>query len=96
MVLAGVVAMLVLPISQYPPLVPPQVQISTQYIGAGAEVVDEMVTTLLEEQLNGAAGMIWVGSQYDVIFKCQQESRIDSVSPRIDPIASWSTPMPVN
>ena len=39
MVLAGAIAMLVLPVSQYPPLVPPQVQISTQYIGAGAEIV---------------------------------------------------------
>ena len=38
MVMAGAVAALVLPISQYPPLVPPQVKISTNYTGAGAPV----------------------------------------------------------
>ena len=54
--------MLVLPIAQYPPLVPPQVQVSTQYIGASAEVVEGSVTIPLEEQLNGAAGMIYMTS----------------------------------
>jgi len=50
MILAGAISMLVLPISQYPPLVPPQVQVSTQYIGAGADVVASTVTTPLEER----------------------------------------------
>ena len=45
MVLAGVVAMLTLPIAQFPPLVPPQIQVSTQYIGAGSDVVENTVTT---------------------------------------------------
>jgi len=62
MILAGVVSMLTLPIAQYPPLVPPQVQISTQYIGASAGVVEKTVTMPLEEQLNGAAGMIYMSS----------------------------------
>jgi hydrophobe/amphiphile efflux-1 (HAE1) family protein len=62
MVLAGAVAMLTLPIAQYPPLTPPQVQVSTQYIGAGAKVVEGTVTTPLEEKLNGAAGMIYMSS----------------------------------
>jgi HAE1 family hydrophobic/amphiphilic exporter-1 len=46
MILAGAVCMLVLPIAQYPPLVPPQVQ----------------VTTPLEEKINSAAGMIYMSS----------------------------------
>jgi hydrophobe/amphiphile efflux-1 (HAE1) family protein len=62
MVLAGAICMLVLPIAQYPPLVPSQVQVSTQYIGAGADVVAKTVTTPLEEQLNGAEGMIYMSS----------------------------------
>ena len=62
MILAGAICMLVLPIAQYPPLVPPQVQVSTQYIGAGSEVVDKTVTTPLEEQINEAAGMIYFNS----------------------------------
>jgi HAE1 family hydrophobic/amphiphilic exporter-1 len=62
MILAGAICMLVLPISQYPPLVPPQVQVSTQYIGAGADIVANTVTTPLEEQINGAAGAIYMSS----------------------------------
>ena len=62
MIMAGAICMLVLPISQYPPLVPPQVQVSTQYIGAGADVVAGTVTAPLEEKINGAAGMIYMSS----------------------------------
>ena len=49
--------MMVLPIAQFPPLVPPQVQVSTQYLGAGSDVVSKTVTTPLEEQLTSSAGM---------------------------------------
>jgi HAE1 family hydrophobic/amphiphilic exporter-1 len=62
MIMAGAICMLVLPISQYPPLVPPQVQVSTQYIGAGAAMVAGTVTAPLEEKINGAAGMIYMSS----------------------------------
>ena len=62
MILAGAVCMLVLPIAQYPPLVPPQVQVSTQYIGASADIVANTVTTPLEEKINGAAGAIYMSS----------------------------------
>lgn len=62
MILAGAVAIIVLPVAQYPPLVPPAVQLSTQYIGANANVVANTVTTPLEEQINGAEGMIYMTS----------------------------------
>ena len=62
MVIAGAVAMLTLPVSQYPPLVPPQVQVTTQFIGASAGVTADSVTTPLEEQINGAANMIYMSS----------------------------------
>ncbi len=62
MVLAGIISLLTLPVSQYPPLVPSQIQVSTQYIGASAKVVADTVTTPLEEQLNGAEGMIYMSS----------------------------------
>ncbi len=62
MILAGLISMFVLPIAQYPPLVPSQIQVSTQYIGASSDVVAKTVTTPLEEQLNGAEGMIYMSS----------------------------------
>jgi multidrug efflux pump subunit AcrB len=46
MILAGGISMLVLPVAQYPPLVPSQIQVSTQYIGASSDVVAKTVTTL--------------------------------------------------
>ncbi|MEM7023612.1 MAG: efflux RND transporter permease subunit, partial [Pseudomonadota bacterium] len=61
-VLAGTISMFTLPVDQFPRLVPPQVSVSTQYIGAGAEVVEKSVTTPLEESLNGAEGMIYMSS----------------------------------
>jgi HAE1 family hydrophobic/amphiphilic exporter-1 len=67
MVLAGAISALVLPVAQYPPLVPPQVQVSTQYIGGSADVVDGTVTTPLEEALNGAAGMIYMSSSSTIM-----------------------------
>ncbi len=62
MILAGGVCIFVLPVAQYPPLVPPQVQVTTQYIGASSQVVSDTVTTPLEEKINGAPGMIYMSS----------------------------------
>lgn len=62
MVFAGLIAMFVLPVAQYPSLVPSQVQVSTRYIGASSDVVAKTVTTPLEEKLNGAEGMIYMSS----------------------------------
>jgi multidrug efflux pump len=51
--LAGLIAMRSLPIAQYPTIAPPAVQISTTYPGASAETVQNSVTQLIEQQLNG-------------------------------------------
>lgn len=60
--LAGVIAMLVLPISQFPNIVPPTVQVSSTYNGADAVTVANTVTMPLEQQINGAEGMIYMSS----------------------------------
>ncbi|MCE3044770.1 efflux RND transporter permease subunit [Legionella sp. 16cNR16C] len=62
MVLIGGICILVLPIAQYPQLVPPQVQVSSQYIGASSSVVADTVTTPLERNINGVEGMIYMSS----------------------------------
>jgi hydrophobe/amphiphile efflux-1 (HAE1) family protein len=62
MVLAGAISYFVLPISQFPDITPPQVVVSAVYPGAGAQVVADTVTTPLEQQINGVAGMTYMSS----------------------------------
>ena len=61
-VLAGLVAIRVLPISQYPQIVPPEVVISATYPGATAENIAATVAAPLEQQINGVERMIYMQS----------------------------------
>lgn len=62
MTLAGVLALLNLPVAQYPEITPPTVNVSASYPGASAEVVEQAVATPIEEQVNGVEGMISMSS----------------------------------
>lgn len=57
MVFIGLLCLLFLPLAQFPEIVPPQVQITTQFLGASSEVVSDAVTTPLELAINGVNGM---------------------------------------
>jgi hydrophobe/amphiphile efflux-1 (HAE1) family protein len=61
-VIAGLIAMTVIPVSQFPDVVPPQVQVTTRYPGASASVVEATVAQPLEAQVNGADQMIYMKS----------------------------------
>src|SRR6201993_410302 len=61
--LIGLGALAILPIAQYPEIVPPTVQITTTYPGASAEVVSRTVATPLEQQINGVESMLYINSQ---------------------------------
>src|SRR5262245_17076435 len=63
LVLGGVLALTVLPISQYPDVVPPQVVVTAVYPGQNAENVAAEVASPLEEQINGVENMIYMESQ---------------------------------
>jgi HAE1 family hydrophobic/amphiphilic exporter-1 len=62
MVLAGSICYFLLPVSQFPDITPPQVVVSATYPGASAQVVADTVTTPLEQQINGVAGMTYMSS----------------------------------
>jgi hydrophobic/amphiphilic exporter-1 (mainly G- bacteria), HAE1 family len=61
-ILAGAVSIPTLPISLYPTLAPPQVTVTSNYVGANAAVVESAVTTPLEQQINGVEGMHYITS----------------------------------
>src|ERR1700716_3013468 len=60
--LAGAAVIPTLPIAQFPDLAPPQVGVSSFYIGASAQTVESAVTIPLEQQINGAEGMKYITS----------------------------------
>ncbi|MGH9327202.1 MAG: efflux RND transporter permease subunit [Terriglobia bacterium] len=59
---AGLLAVLSLPIAQYPKIALPVVQVTATYPGADAQTVEETVATPIEEQVNGAEGMVYMQS----------------------------------
>src|ERR1700753_3409734 len=62
-VIVGAVALLTLPIAQYPEIAPPTIQVTASYPGASAEVVSQTVATPLEQQINGVENMLYMSSQ---------------------------------
>ena len=63
--LAGALAILRLPISQFPQIAPPQVSISATYPGASAETIENTVTQIIEQNLTGLDGYLYMSSTSD-------------------------------
>ena len=61
-VIVGFIGLALLPVDQYPQIVPPVVRISASYPGADAQTVTQAVATPIEQELNGTPGMIYMES----------------------------------
>ncbi len=62
-VLAGIVAIPTLPVAQFPKVAPPVVTVQATYTGASATTVENSVTTILENAINGVQGLRYISSQ---------------------------------
>ena len=59
-VIAGIVSITQLPVSQYPSVAPPTIRVQTSYPGASAKTIDETVISLIEREMNGAEGLMYM------------------------------------
>ena len=62
MMILGGVAIATLPVSQYPAITPPTIQVTASYPGASARTMAEKVALPIEQQVNGVKGMIYMQS----------------------------------
>lgn len=63
--LAGILAIPNMPVAQYPDVAPPAITITATYPGASAQEVAETVTSIIEDELNGAKGLLYYESVSD-------------------------------
>ena len=67
LMLAGGLSILKLPVSQYPTIAPPAVQITASYPGADAKTVEDTVTQVIEQKMNGLDGLMYMSSNSDAM-----------------------------
>lgn len=60
--LGGLLSLRLLPVAQYPDIAPPVINIRTMYPGASAKVVEEAVTAIIEKEMNGAPGLMYMAA----------------------------------
>ena len=62
-IMAGLVSIKFLPVNQYPQVTPPKIMLIASYPGADAETIDSSVMSIMEDQMNGIDGLMYMESQ---------------------------------
>src|SRR5438045_6934795 len=79
-ILAGLAAMRVLPIAQYPEIAPPVVTVTAFYPGASAQVLEQTVAAPLENQINGVEHTLYMSSTSSSNGMAQLQATFDIVT----------------
>jgi HAE1 family hydrophobic/amphiphilic exporter-1 len=87
-VILGVLALLGLPLAQFPQIVPPQINVSTTYTGADAVTIEQSVSAPIEQQVSGVQGMLYMLStnanagteSLSVTFDVSTDPNLDQVN----------------
>src|SRR5216110_755278 len=61
-IVLGATAVTLLPVSQYPPVAPPSIIVSAVYPGASAQTLEDSVLSIIEQEMNGSPGLIYMES----------------------------------
>jgi hydrophobe/amphiphile efflux-1 (HAE1) family protein len=87
LMVAGLLAIYNLPISQYPPIAPPSIAITAFYPGASAETVENSVTQIIEQKMTGFDKMLYLSASSD----SAGASRVElTFAPGTDPDLAWA------
>jgi hydrophobe/amphiphile efflux-1 (HAE1) family protein len=87
MMVAGILAIYTLPVSQYPPIAPPSIAIDSFYPGASAKTVEDSVTQIIEQKMTGFDKMLYMSAN----SSSSGASRIElTFAPGTDPDLAWS------
>jgi hydrophobe/amphiphile efflux-1 (HAE1) family protein len=87
LMIAGLLAIYQLPISQYPPIAPPSIAITAFYPGASAETVENSVTQIIEQKMTGFDKMLYISATSD----SSGASRVElTFAPGTDPDLAWA------
>jgi len=87
MMLGGVLAIVKLPVSQYPPIAPPSITIRAQYTGASAKTVEDSVIQIIESKMTGLDSMLYLSSVADSSGGAEVTL---TFTPETDPDLAWS------
>ena len=87
MMLAGVAAIIRLPVSQYPPIAPPSISIQAFYPGASAKTVEDSVVQIIEQKMTGLDRMLYMSSTSDSAGAASVELTFAAGT---DPDVAWS------
>ena len=87
LMVAGILAIYKLPISQYPPVAPPSISIQAHYTGGSAETVENSVTQIIEQKMTGFDNLLYQSATSDSMGMARLEL---TFAPGTDPDMAWS------